>query len=174
VLGCRETTTIGNEEETVVGVLLKAVAFTRRASVTAVSECLTDLLFPLAHIGASTTEKLEGTLRGADADSIFFPPSLGSLPLLLHPRFTHSLYPAPIFLSPLIQLKGLEKRYKLPMLPIEELTATYNKKLSYRRGTARCVVSVEILPIAMQQCRNYLYDKSRTNRSYEHVYSPER
>ena len=71
MLGCRETTTIGNEEETVVGVLLKAVAFTRRASVTAVSECLTDLLFPLAHIGASTTEKLEGTSRGADADSIF-------------------------------------------------------------------------------------------------------
>jgi len=28
-------------------------------------------------------------------------------------------------------------------------------------------VSLEILPIAMQQCRNYLYDKSRTNRSYE-------
>jgi len=27
-----------------------------------------------------------------------------------------------------------------------------NKKLSYRRGTARCVVSVEVLPIAMQQC----------------------
>jgi len=35
-----------------------------------------------------------------------------------------------------------------------------NKKLSYRRGTARCVVSIEILPIVMQQCRNYLYDKS--------------
>ena len=44
---------------------------------------------------------------------------------------------------------------------------TTNKKLSYRRGTARCVVSVEILPIATQQCRNYLYDKSWTNRSYE-------
>jgi len=29
------------------------------------------------------------------------------------------------------------------------------KKLSYRRGTARCVASVEILPIATQQCRNY-------------------
>jgi len=29
-----------------------------------------------------------------------------------------------------------------------------NKKLSYRRWTARCVVSVEILPIATQQCRN--------------------
>jgi len=29
-----------------------------------------------------------------------------------------------------------------------------NKKLSYRRGTARCVVSVELLPIATQQCRN--------------------
>jgi len=37
-----------------------------------------------------------------------------------------------------------------------------NKKLSYRRGTARCVVSVEILPISTQQCRNYLYDKSWT------------
>ena len=34
------------------------------------------------------------------------------------------------------------------------------KKLSYRRGTARCVVSVEILPTATQQCRNYLYEKS--------------
>jgi len=35
-----------------------------------------------------------------------------------------------------------------------------DKKISYRRGTARCVVSIEILPIAMQQYRNYLYDKS--------------
>jgi len=35
-----------------------------------------------------------------------------------------------------------------------------DKKLSYRRGTAQCVVSVQILPIAMQQCINYLYDKS--------------
>jgi len=34
-----------------------------------------------------------------------------------------------------------------------------DKKLSYRRGTARCVVSVDILPTATQQCRNYLYDK---------------
>ena len=43
------------------------------------------------------------------------------------------------------------------------------KKLSYRRGTARCVVSVEIWPIATQQCKNYLFDKSRTMRSYEVV-----
>jgi len=35
-----------------------------------------------------------------------------------------------------------------------------DKKLSCRRGTARCVVSVKILPIAMQQCRNYLNDNS--------------
>jgi len=42
-----------------------------------------------------------------------------------------------------------------------------NKKLSYRRGTARCVVSIEIFPIATQQCRNYLYDKSWPNRWYE-------
>jgi len=34
------------------------------------------------------------------------------------------------------------------------------KQLSYRRGTARCVVSIEILPVATQQYRNYLYDKS--------------
>ena len=35
-----------------------------------------------------------------------------------------------------------------------------DKKLSYRRVIARCVLSVVILPIATQQCRNYLYDKS--------------
>ena len=34
------------------------------------------------------------------------------------------------------------------------------KKLSYRRGTTRSVVSIEILPTTMQQCRYYLYDKS--------------
>ena len=44
---------------------------------------------------------------------------------------------------------------------------TGDKKLSYRRGTARCVVSIEILPIATQQCRNYSYDKSWPNRWYE-------
>ena len=44
---------------------------------------------------------------------------------------------------------------------------TTKKKLSYHRGTARCVVSIEILPIATQQCRNYLYDKSWPNRWYE-------
>ena len=44
---------------------------------------------------------------------------------------------------------------------------TEHKKLSYRRGTARCVVSIEILPIATQQCRNYLYDKSWPDRWYE-------
>jgi len=44
--------------------------------------------------------------------------------------------------------------------------ACKNKKLSYRRGTARCVVSIEILPIATQQCRNYLY-KFWPNRWYE-------
>jgi len=42
----------------------------------------------------------------------------------------------------------------------------FYKKLSNHRGTARCVVSVEILPIATQQCRNYLY-KSWPNRCYQ-------
>jgi len=37
---------------------------------------------------------------------------------------------------------------------------TVNKKLSYRRRTVRCVVSVEISPIATRQYKNYLYDKS--------------
>ena len=46
----------------------------------------------------------------------------------------------------------------LKFLALHQVNA--NKKLSYRRGTARCVVSVEILPIATQQCRNYLNDKS--------------
>ena len=41
-----------------------------------------------------------------------------------------------------------------------------NKKLSYRQGTARCVLSVVILPVATQQCRNYLYNKSWPNRWY--------
>ena len=36
----------------------------------------------------------------------------------------------------------------------------FNKKLSYRRVTARCFMSVVIVPVATQQCRNYLYDKS--------------
>jgi len=39
------------------------------------------------------------------------------------------------------------------------LTRKCNKKRSYRRVTARCVLSVAILPITTQQCRNYLYDK---------------
>ena len=40
--------------------------------------------------------------------------------------------------------------------------AFLNKKLSYRRVTARFVLSVVglILPITTQLCRNYLYDKS--------------
>ena len=40
------------------------------------------------------------------------------------------------------------------------LVRSTDKKLSYRRGIARCVVSVEILATATQQCRYYLYDKS--------------
>ena len=42
-----------------------------------------------------------------------------------------------------------------------------NKKLSYRWMTAPCVLSVVISPITMQQCRNYLYDKSWPDRWYE-------
>ena len=40
-------------------------------------------------------------------------------------------------------------------VPIVLYTVMANKKLSYRRVTARCVLSVVILPITTQQCRNY-------------------
>ena len=49
---------------------------------------------------------------------------------------------------------------------VNTVCVTY-KKLSYRRLTARCVLSLVILPITTQQCRNYLYDKSWPNRCYE-------
>jgi len=38
------------------------------------------------------------------------------------------------------------------------ITPIEDKKLSYRRLTTQCVASVEILPAAMQQYRNYLYN----------------
>jgi len=43
-------------------------------------------------------------------------------------------------------------------------TSQRNKKLSYRRVTARCVLSLVILPNTTHQCRN---DKSWPNRWYE-------
>ena len=42
---------------------------------------------------------------------------------------------------------------------VEKVVLT-RSSATYRRATARCVVSVEILSVATQQCRNYLYDKS--------------
>ena len=51
-------------------------------------------------------------------------------------------------------------RYSLIAKLLRSSEIVFDKKLSYRRGTARCVVSIEILPIVTQQCRNYLYDKS--------------
>jgi len=42
-----------------------------------------------------------------------------------------------------------------------------HKKLRYRRVTARCVLSVVILPITTQQCKNYLHDNTWPNRWYE-------
>jgi len=54
--------------------------------------------------------------------------------------------------QPAVSAQGLLIAAVRPAKP----TLNDNKKLSYRRGTARCVVSVEILPIATQQCRNYI------------------
>ena len=69
------------------------------------------------------------------------------------------------------QGKGEEKRTSEGPYDIHNQTNIYialrYKKLSYRQVTARCVLSVVILPITTQQCRNYLYDKSWPNRWYE-------
>jgi len=54
---------------------------------------------------------------------------------------------------------------RIALFQTAPLGRRHNKKLCYRRPTARRDVSVEILPTAAQQCRNNLYDKSRTNRS---------
>ena len=60
---------------------------------------------------------------------------------------------------------------RMPFLPpnqqCQSTECKLYKKLRYRRVTARCVLSVVILPITMQQCRNYLYNKSWPNRWYE-------
>ena len=93
----------------------------------------------------------------------------------------YSWYVTPVMAtpSPSVVLKGIlevERRTRLTKwigwhtettLDVTTMLVVMNKKLSYRRGTARCVVSVEILPTATQQRRNYLYEKSLTNRSYE-------
>ena len=51
-------------------------------------------------------------------------------------------------------LKELSATFSIPIpatfYHVSVFMASYNKKLSYRRGTARCVVSIEISPIAMQ------------------------
>jgi len=57
--------------------------------------------------------------------------------------------------------------WQRPTTRSKKASVSKNKKLSYRRVTARCVVSVVILPIATQQYWNYLHDKSWPNRWYE-------
>ena len=67
-----------------------------------------------------------------------------------------------------LKYKGISLWNQLPpSLKSYTNTTLFNKKLRYRRATARCAMSIEILPIATQQCRNYLYDKSWPNRWYE-------
>jgi len=59
-------------------------------------------------IGATTAEKLKGTSRAVDANTIpFLHPSLPRLPLLLHPCFTQSL-PYSSFLLPLYSARCAE------------------------------------------------------------------
>jgi len=54
-------------------------------------------------------------------------------------------------------LHSADRRWNFKFLKIQDGGGRYlNKKLSYRRVTTRCVLSEVILPIATQQCRNYL------------------
>ena len=82
------------------------------------------------------------------------------------PQAFHQLHPALAtrlqYCLPIIGLLTLKRDSATPEDAYWEYSAlcVHYKKLSYRRVTARCVLSVVILPVATQQCRNYLYDKS--------------
>jgi len=72
---------------------------------------------------------------------------------------------------PRLRFKEIWVSQNIRVLPsgTSSQTLDLDKKLSYRRMTARCVLSVVILTVATQQCRNYLYlyDKFRPNWWYE-------
>ena len=71
------------------------------------------------------------------------------------------------FTNPRCRTAAILKTVKLPYLCTAARKLVVYKKLSCRLVTARCVLSVVILPVATQQCRNYLYDKSWPNWWYE-------
>ena len=57
---------------------------------------------------------------------------------------------------------GRRDRQTVSQILLRMLCGQYQQEAQLSPRTARCVVSVEIMPIATQQCRNYLYDKSWT------------
>jgi len=87
-------------------------------------------------------------------------------------ELTHTIFNK-AYIPPVTTYKAVQSWGSVVWIGLTKLIAlatsigTSNKKLSYRRGTARCVLSVVILPITTQQCRNYLYDKSWRNWWYE-------
>ena len=110
----------------------------------------------LSSVVGSSTHKGQSSLRrrrnyrGADFSSFFLGQTTISLPPLSSPSLLS--YDTRCYFN--VRSKANMSRLNLP-----HGNDNY-KKLSYRRGTARCIVSIEILSIATQQCRNYLYDKS--------------
>ena len=72
---------------------------------------------------------------------------------------THTLT-APAHESTACDSQSTHQPTKLITIQYSSKYMYMHKKLSYRRVTARCVLSVVILQITTQQCRNYLYDKS--------------
>ena len=116
-----------------------------------------------------TADFLYRTSRDRRAWSIFGSCTSQLITLWCHNRWTHGAKYNMMPLLPLCRHHGGRKNHEIlwcTLLLLVTVTTT-NKKLSYRRGTARCVVSIEILPIATQQCRNCLFDKSWPNRWYE-------
>ena len=78
-----------------------------------------------------------------------------------------ALYARKLITSPINNAARGIARWATARLCLNVYAVSENKKLSYRRVTARCLLSVVILPITTQQCRKYLYDKSWPNRWYE-------
>ena len=112
---------------------------------------------------------VQPSFKSTDAGSIYHP-LVHRIPFINHSVWKKNLQQSRVH-------RNLTSFLECPLIPLV-LSArvknsfnfnldSLNKKLRYRRGTAQCVVSIEILPIATQQCRNYLYDKSWPNRWYE-------
>ena len=107
---------------------------------------------------------LQRELGGSDSSRVHTPPKVASRSV--HGTLFVFCYNTAFLSSSLVaQVEQSVRCTRVCVVCVSEMKIQIhgrrmNKKLSYRRVTARCVLSVVILPITTQQCRNYLYDKS--------------